>query len=77
MTAAAEPRTILVRFPTEGDQAPTVQIGELVSIGQLVQAAWELDHLADDARRGQLIAQAQLRARVLAPVPPVIGGKRA
>lgn len=76
MTDQGDSRAIVVRFPTEGDQAPSVQIGELVSIGQLVMAAWELEHMAQDARRGQLVAQAQLRSGLLAPAPPMIGGRR-
>lgn len=76
MSDQGDSRAIVVRFPTEGDQAPHVQIGELVSIGQLVLASWELEHMAEDARRGQLVAQAQLRASLSAPGVPLIGGKR-
>jgi hypothetical protein len=77
VTAAADPLGITVTFPADGDGPPVVQVGESVTIGQLVLVAWVLDHMAEDARRGQLMAQAQLRGGLLVPVPGSNGGRRA
>lgn len=72
MKAAEDPRTIVIRFPEDSSKPPELELGAEVTIGQLVGVAWELEHYAEDARRGQLMAQAS-RGLVI-PGPPVLGG---
>lgn len=69
MTDKPDPRAIVVRYPADGDGPANVTIGDEVTVGQLVMAAWELERTAEDARRGQLLAQAHQRAGLLVPVP--------
>lgn len=59
MTPAVEPVKVTVTFSAVNSADPIVTMDPGVTIGQLALAAWVLENQAADARRGQMIAQAQ------------------
>lgn len=59
MSPEPGPVKVTITFSAANSADPVLTMDPSLTIGQLALAAWVLENQAADARRGQMIAQAQ------------------